>query len=179
MDITNLALKDFLKQDIEVIQDTMSVLNYIKPTETTRQLFDLSLRDVQDTKDNLASGTFEELIKCVYTIEAISPKAVLNMKIVDFWGKVMSIKEQVSKINHMEQVSLTSNHTNFKWEAVEGGKRMAKFGIYNTLDTLSGGDILKYEAILNLPYADVFTKLYMNRMKSDLEQEMANLKTQK
>lgn len=157
----------------------MSLLKFLKPVDTKRRLFDLKLRDVQDTKDSLSEGTFEELIKCVSIVEDIDTDAVLKMRIVDFWGRIMSIKKQIEDINHMERVSLTSEHANYKWEAVNGGERMSRFGIYNTLDTLSGGDILKYEAVYDLPYADVFTKLYMNRLKGDLEIEMSQLKTHK
>ena len=178
-EIINYKLSVFLEQGIEKIEEYMGLMRYMKPIETKRQIFDLRLRDVQDVKDNLAEGTFKELIRCVEIAEDLDKEEVMKMKIVDFWGKVLSVKKQIEDINHMERVSLSTDRTNFHWEAVNGGDRLAKFGIYNTLDTLADGDILKYEAVLDLPYADVFTKMYMNRVKADIEAEMAQLKTRR
>lgn len=178
-DIINYKVSQFLRKDIKVIEQYINVLKYLKPYETKKKIFDLRLRDVQDTKDNLAAGTFEDIIKCVMLTEELTYEEVLKMGIVEFWGLVKSITKQIEDINHMESVSLTSEYPNFKWEAVGGSEKLSKFGIYNTLDKLSDGDILKYEAILDLPYADVFVKLYMDRIKGDLQHEMSQLKTRR
>lgn len=177
--IVNYKLKDFISKTEQEITEYLNIIKYIKPIDTKLDIFSMTLRDVQAIKDYATAGTFEDLIATVMITEELEYKDVINMKIVSFWGKVLSIKEQLETINHQESVALTSETPNFKWEAVDGSNRMSKFGIYNTLDNLSGGDILKYEAILNLPYSDVFTKMYMNRVKGDIEQEMNKLKTNK
>lgn len=56
-----------------------------------------------------------------------------------------------------------------------------KYGPLNTLETLSGGDILKYELVKGLMYDEVYTKLLMNRdikryEKSYREISMAQMK---
>lgn len=177
--VENFKLSDFLQKDMDFIEEYMRIMQYLKPTKTKNKVFDMRLRDVQDIKDNLSQGTFEDIIKCVVITEEKDFDTVLKMKIINFWGLVLSIKKQIEDINHMERVSLDSDQVNFRWEGVNGGERLAIFGIYNTLDTLSGGDILRYEKILDLPYSDVFTKMYMNRVKADIEMEMSQLKTRK
>ena len=175
--LKNYTLNIFLKQSQSQIEDTMTMLRYMRPRDTGRQAFDLSLREVQSLKDNLLQGDFNSLIECVRVLEDIEVDEIMRMNIVSFWGKVLSIKKQIEDININETKTLSSDHANFKWEAVNGSDKMSKFGIYNTLDTLSGGNILLYEQILDLPYADIFIKMYMNRVKSDLDTEMSQLKT--
>ena len=62
---------------------------------------------------------------------------------------------------------------------VEGSQRMSKFGIYNTLENLSGGDILKYKEIKNLKYSEVFMVLLMKKTASDIRADMAKIKDHK
>lgn len=175
--INNYKVKDFLKKDIETIEEYIGILKYINPTKTKNKIFDMTLRNVQSIKDYLLEGTFEELIKCAIITEEKTEKEILSIGIVEFWGIIQGIVKQIEDINHMERVSLTSEHANFKAEAVNYSEKMSKFGIYNTIDRLANGDITKYETILDLPYADVFTKMYMDRVKSDLEKDMSNIKT--
>lgn len=46
-----------------------------------------------------------------------------------------------------------------------GIKRFEKYGINNTIDALAGGDMLKWEEVLLMPYGVVFMKLRMNKEK--------------
>lgn len=43
-----------------------------------------------------------------------------------------------------------------------GIKTFEKYGVSNTIDSLAGGDILKWEAVCQLEYELVFQKLRMN-----------------
>lgn len=176
-EIKNYKLKDFLKKDEETIQQYITVLTLSGTIPTKNEVFYLKLREVQDIRDHLTAGTIDNLIHAVAITEGKTYDEVQKLKILDFFRLVNSIVEQIEQISTAEQTSLSSEHPNFKWEAVNGSDKLAKFGIYNTLDTLSGGDITKYEQILDLSYSDVFTKMYMERVKADLEIEMNQLKT--
>lgn len=44
-----------------------------------------------------------------------------------------------------------------------GIKQLDKYGMMNLIDSLAGGDILKYEAVLMMEYTVAFTKLRMNK----------------
>ena len=72
---------------------------------------------------------------------------------------------------------MTPSSLNVKWETVDGSARMAKFGIYNTLESLSGGDALKYKKYMEMEYSEVFTILLMRKTASDLQTEMNKIKT--
>lgn len=174
--ITNFKLKEFFKQDYELQQEYIQVLKLLKPVETKLEVFHLKLKDVEFIKQNLTSDNDDDIIEIISKVQDIKLEDVYELGIVEIFGLIASVKEQLEQIIKAEQSSLVSENTNIKWEAVNGSERIAKFGIYNTLNTLSQGDILKWEAIMNLEYADVFMKLLLDKTNNDLQQEMQNIK---
>lgn len=175
--IKNIRLSRLLLSNAEEIQQIITLMNHLKPIDTKQEIFYLKLREVQDIKEHLTEGTIDNLINAIMITEELSYGKVLRMRLLDFFPRVNSIVKQVETINSAEQTSLSSDHSNFKWEAVGGADKLSKFGIYNTLDNLSKGNILKWNEVLDLSYADIFTKLYMDTVKGDLEQEMNLIKT--
>lgn len=75
-----------------------------------------------------------------------------------------------------EEARLTPSEVNVKWEMVNGSEKMSKFGIYNTLESLSGHDALKYKKYMNMNYSEVFTILYMRKTAAELQAEMDKIK---
>ena len=53
-----------------------------------------------------------------------------------------------------------------------------QYGALNTLETLSGGDILKYELVKGLMYDEVYTKLLMNKDKRIFEKNYRDIVTE-
>jgi len=178
-EIKNYELGEFFKQSPELIQQYVEVLQHVKPVDTANDVFHLKLKDVEFIKENLLSDTDEELLEIIAKVQGIKLKKVLKIKVVEFFGLLNSIKEQLIQINKAEAASLVSENTNFKWEAVNGSDRLSMFGIYNTLESLSGGDILKWNDIMELTYSDVFMKLYINKINADLQHEMNQIKETK
>ena len=171
--INNIKVKEFGSLSYDEAMDIVTLMMYVKPLETPTPIFNMRFRDVQDLKDLMVSGTVADIVRCV----EICCGSIEDMRILEFFRYLNSIKDQLESIAHAEEVSLSSDRPNFKWEAVNGSERMKRFGVYNTLDSLAGGDILKWDAVLDLEYADVFTKLYMEKTKADIESEMNQLKT--
>ncbi|WP_431137468.1 hypothetical protein [Psychroserpens mesophilus] len=200
-EIKNYKLKDFLKQPTELILEYVEILRLLKPIETKYDIYNLKLKEVEFIKENLNLTNDETIIEIISMVQGyedyVTPKwltkilpskvvqylnakkkrKVLNLRITEFFGLLNNVKNQLEQISKAEASSLTSEHTNIKWEQVNGSERLQKFGIYNTLDALADGDILKYDAIMNLEYSEVFTKLLMNKTNSDLQHEMQNIKT--
>lgn len=175
--IKNYKLKDFKKQPIETMMEYIHILQFTLPIETKQEVFKMKLKEVEEIKKGLNSADDDVLIHLVGMVEQLTRKEVLNLSITRFFGLFNSIKEQTEKIVEAEQNGLSPNYTNVKWEQVEGGKRLSKFGIYNTLDQLSNGDVMKYDEILELPYDVVFLKLRMEKIKADLQHEMEQIKS--
>lgn len=175
--ITNFKLKDFFKQPIELVKEYVNLLQNLEPTPTKNKVFHLKLKDVEFIKQYLTSSDDGEIIKILSIVEDISESQVLHLTIVEVYGLINSIKEQIEIINKAELSSLSSDNTNIRWEAVNGSERLKKFGIYNTLDSLSKGDILKWNDIMELPYSEVFIKLQMDKTNNDLQEEMKQIKS--
>lgn len=178
-EIINFKLKDFLLQDAELVREYLLALQYLKPAKTKKEVFHLKLKHVEHIKKNLYSNEDSELIKIVARVQGLKVKEVFELKIVEFFRIVASVKQQLDTIAKAEDNRLSPSSINLKWEAVNGDEKMSKFGIYNTLESLSGGDILKYKRIMNLPYSEVFTALLMKKTAQDLQREMEAIKTTK
>ena len=191
-EIINFKLRKFLKQDKELIEKYVLMLQYIKPLKTKKQAIRLTLQKVEYLKKYINSHEDNSLIEIVKIFQGFyewnifgyniskpyffGTRKVLNMKIIELFRILASAKKQIEIIVKAEANSLSSENINGKWEAVGGSERMAKFGIYNTLDALSKEDILKHKKIMQLEYADVFTVLYMRSTRKEINQEMDAIK---
>lgn len=177
IEIENFTLIEFLNQGQDLIENYVVALSYLKPRKTKRQLFDMKLKHVELIKTTIDSGQDRDLIKIMSKVQKCTEEEVLDFPILEFFGLLKSIREQLKIIVTAEENALTPSESNLKWEAVNGGERMSKFGIFNTLEMLSGGDATKYKYYLNLSYSEVFTILLMRKTASDLAREMEKIKT--
>lgn len=177
MEITNYKLIDFFNQDRNLIDEYVVALRYIKAKETKRELFHMKLKHVEMIKQTIGSGNDRDLIKVVSKVQKCTEKKVLDMKIIDFFGIVNSIKKQLQVIVKAEENALTPSDVNMKWELVRGSERMEKFGIYNTLDHLTGKKPHLYKVYMNMDYSEIFTILYKWKTEEDLQKEMNQIKT--
>ena len=177
MEIENFKLIDFFKQPPELISKYITILRYIPAKKTKRAIFNMKLKHVEKIKQTINSDEDNDLIVIVSKVQKITEEAVFDLPIIEFFGIVSSIRGQMKVITAAEENGLTSSHTDFKWESVNGSERMAKFGIYNTLESLSGGDALKYKYYMNMNYYEIFTILLMRKTAADLQREMSLIKT--
>lgn len=173
MTINNRSLKDFL---LKGSQDEMRLLTHLKPTETKKEVRHLTFMEVQNLKTWLSTGKMEDVLKAVGLVQDVSKEELIKIDIVTFFGILNALKRQLESIVQAEERGLSGGVTNVKWEAVNGSERMQKYGMYNTLDNLSGGDITKWEQIKNLRYSEVFLKLMMDKDKEILSKEMEAIK---
>lgn len=173
MTINNRSLKDFL---LKGSPDEMRVLSHLKPTTTKLEVRHLTFIQVQNLKSWLSSGEMEHILKAVELVQDISREELKEIDVVTFFGILNSLKKQLESIVQAEERGLSGGPTNIKWEAVNGAERMSKYGMYNTIDNLSGGDITKWDQIKNTRYSEVFLKLMMEKDKEILSKEMEGIK---
>lgn len=176
-EITNYKLIDFLSLPEQTREEYFVILRYLKPIETKERLFYIKLKHVERCKEAFSDGMTENILKVVAKLEGMTKEGVLKMPILRFFGLLASIRDQLKKLMEMEKTHLTPLFVDKKWQAVEGSEKMSIFGIYNTLEALSGGDALKYKAYMNLNYSEIFTILYMRRTLADLQHQMSLIKT--
>jgi hypothetical protein len=60
-------------------------------------------------------------------------------------------------------------------EKAAGIKNFEPFGVINTVNSLAGGDVLKWESIMQLPYEKYFTKLLLNKVESEYQKKYQKL----
>ena len=175
-EIVNYKLKDFIRMKIELIEEYASALTFIEPIETKKELFYMPLRFVDFVKTHLASDNIEDILEIIGQLTDRTHEEVLEIRVVEFYRTLKGIKKQLEEIIKLEKDRLSGNAVDFRWEAVNGSERLAPFGIFNTLDNLSGGDITKWDEIHDMPYDKVFTKLFMDTVRADIEIEKSKIK---
>jgi hypothetical protein len=87
------------------------------------------------------------------------------------------IRAQYARINEMEGQYLT-NQPDIKLMQA-GIKELDVLGDINTIDSLAGGDILKWESIRDLPYSEVFNKLLKNTIEARINKKLVEINKQK
>lgn len=69
-----------------------------------------------------------------------------------------------------ESKNLTAKHT--QEQKAAGIEKFSRFGVKNLLDALAGGDVLKYESIMLLPYKLVTEKLLMFKVENEYHKKL-------
>lgn len=87
------------------------------------------------------------------------------------------VKEQYTRINDLEERMLVSPPDVKLLQA--GIRELDVLGDYNTIDSLAGGDILKWEAIRQMKYSEVFNKLLKNTIESRINKRLVEINKQK
>jgi hypothetical protein len=63
--------------------------------------------------------------------------------------------------------------------AAAGVERMNVFGHLNVIDSIAGGDPLKWEAVRKLPYHVIFDKQYKSTIENDIQKKLMEANTKK
>ncbi len=191
--ITNYKIKDFFKiNDDELISAYMEFLNYLNPlkevTNPKRNWYKkgreklqikavrmLSFGDVTNIRNNFNSPTENSIIDSVSILTGLSYKEVMNFTILEFYGIISYIRAELIELSAIEENELADDHFDKNIEAVNANKRMAKFGVLNTINAIADNDVLKWKEIEKLPYLTVLAKLMMDNEKNKIQREIAEL----
>ncbi|PZR18854.1 MAG: hypothetical protein DI539_16070 [Flavobacterium psychrophilum] len=179
MKITNYTMKEFLQlTDATKIEEYLLLLKHLHPANSIKdpngnsliikRVDNLSFGKVNQMRDLMFEATLDSVIQAFSILTGIQSDEVSNIRITDFWGVRNRIEKEILEIIEREKI-LTSEETDPVMIEAKVGKRLAKFGVINTLDNLAGGDITKYKEIEDLPYLLVFAKLLR-------EKELAEIK---
>lgn len=176
MEIINYKLINFLNLPIEQIEKYIVALKYLKPRETKNQIYRMKLKDVEMIKQLLNISNIRDLITIISKVQDIKEKKVLDLKIIEFFRLVNSVGKQIKRILQAEENAFTPNEIDVKVEMVRSSERMAKFGIFNTLDVLTHKQPHLNDVYRNMRYDEIFTTLVMWKEEMDIQNEMNKLK---
>src|SRR6185436_1381073 len=104
----------------------------------------------------------EELIPYIEEQSVISVMSICNY-----------LCSEVEKLCKKENDALVSPPTGEEMRA--GIERFAEFGSMNSIDAIAMGDITKYEAVQMMDYGTWFTKMKMNKVKSEYQKKLQTI----
>lgn len=175
--IENVKTKHFLQLPPHQMEKVLKVLQFVKPTpfikvgwlhrkKGVRSITELSFKEVSELKFLLTNPKTANPLKAVEKVYKINP---LNLKIITLWGCVNFLKNEVEKVLKAEAERYRSEPSKYA-DILEsaGGKELAKFDDISVLDTLTGGNILNFEKVENLPYSLVHYYLWYRTEKENI-----------
>ncbi len=105
----------------------------------------------------------------------IGTEEIEPLGIVEFYTAFNYVHDSYIKMIQRENTVL---HYDPEMEELEAGiDSLRKFGRLSTIDALAGGDILKHNEIVELPYSRVFTKMYLELEKSKFQKALIKIKS--
>lgn len=146
-----------------------SIIKYGKRSDTYKGVkYDFIRLPYWLVKVELASALQEgNLFKAVEIV--VGEEVEQNKESASF---ALWLFDSFKQILEMEEKALSSKPNQKLIDA--GIERMNIFGELNIINTLANGDLLKYEEVKNIPYEDVFNKLLMDKIESEINKEYAD-----
>jgi hypothetical protein len=139
----------------------------IKPLHDS--LWSLPWTDIIELRQALADNNLEKAINIVYKINKYQ---FLQLGIFNIYAAYLWIAHQFKDMMEIEIEQLSFDMDNEEKEA--GAEELQDFGYVVALDGLAGGDVLKYDAYLKLPYSKVFRKLCLDKTRYEINKNMQN-----
>lgn len=173
--LEKISVIDFFS-DEAAVNEWLPFLVIQEPLDDVPNIWYCSLELIDEIKSKLSNASFEVVILLMSKVLKKSEDEVKNMLVVNFFRRLKNIEKQLEELIKMEEFYLKTKHHDKKFEIVKGGKRLMPFGIYNTVDRLAKGDILKWDEVFKLPYIKVFTKLRIDKENNDINYEMTKIK---
>lgn len=107
----------------------------------------------------------------------VDTEDIERVGIFDFYRAFNFITQQFNTLIERENKVLSYEPDAEEFEA--GIQSLGKFGRLATIDSLSGGDLLKHKEIIELPYSRVFTKLYLESEKAKYQKKLQTIRANK
>ena len=126
------------------------------------------VKNIQDVI-NKETVTYSEMTEVIVLASELPVKTICRTKWHEVFAFYNFVVESIKRVNELEkQLSYEPSAR----ELSAGIERYDAFGWFVTLDRLAGGDMLKYEAIGNLKYCDVFAKLKLNKVDREFNERL-------
>lgn len=140
-------------------------------------LIHFSFKFLKETlPDLIKKGNFERLF-----IEAFRERGIFvfypdinRLDYNDMMYHLFWILDELTAIAKMEKEYLSSDADNRLVAA--GIHHLDQFGNLNLIDSLAGGDILKWQEVQKLPYSVIFDKQYKTIIEANIQRKLAKIK---
>ena len=176
MELENITFLEYVNLKDKSLYNYAS--KFSRKLNTANDLFDigpftsLTFGQVKDAQHLFNDGVnWENLFKFVCQLKNTHKKHLAKNKFFELCMFRQYVAEQLNEIYNIElNLFHEVNHT----DEAAGIDKLAKFGVMIQIDKLAGGDVLKYDAIKQMPYNLCFTKLLL-----DKETDLYNMRKNK
>ena len=171
------AYTEHVKGDVKAFVDDV-ITTGIKPNNVLRvdnkkvlptqdDFWQLRWIDIIMLRNAIQNSQMLEAMQVVYQFK---PKDFFTLDVFNCFAVYKWITEQLSEIAKAEENELASDPSSE--EKAAGVEQLEEFDYAVSLDVIAGGDVLKYDAILEQPYAVIFRKLCLEKTKNEIQQNL-------
>lgn len=177
MKLRNITLAEFISLDSEQAEDYIFALKYCKESEPRDVLGfgDITKKPFGEVKDWQYLVSRPNAID--QAIKNIGYESIKLLSVFEFFAHYRYICSEVERVNVIENELLSYDPTPEEMEA--GLDVFGKFSPILQIDSLAAGDVLKYNAIRQLPYEDALTKLALDKERNDYQRRFNKILTRK
>jgi len=132
-----------------------------------QSLWELRWTDIIELREALSTN---DLVKAICLVYKIKPNQFNQLEIFNVYAVYLWIVTQFKVMMETEIEQLTLDLDDEEKQA--GAEDLQDFGYVVALDGLAGGDILKYNDYLLIPYAKIFRKLVLDKTRYEINKNM-------
>lgn len=185
-----MRLYDFLQLPEEKQKELLPALKVLKPLSnyTRRPWFkkrthgvkdsitELTFGEVNIVKRYVIKGTMEDLIEAFKIVYKCKARDIIRMEVIQFYRCMIFITNEVDKIINMERQHWDTEPTDHDAKLQQAGvKELERFGDLPMIDSLAGGDILRYNDIEKLNYLEVHYILWYRAIQTNIQNRFQKL----
>ena len=148
---------------------------YFQWKPRVNSLFELEYKWVIRIKENLGSTTLnavKDILMAVYDIR--TDEQFYSCSVFDVFAAYAWIVEEVEGIYAVEKQKLYKKPTQKQVSA--GIEDFEQLDDIPSIDALAGGDIMKWNMILDLPYGQVLRKFLLTKIQNEYNERYSTLK---
>lgn len=185
-----MTLYDFIQLPEEKQKELLPALKVLKPLSnyTRRHWFkkrthgvkesitELTFGEVNSIKRLVMRETTEYLLRAFEIVYKCKARDVIRMEVIQFYRCMIFITTEVDKIIKMEQQHWNTEPTDHDAKLQQAGvKDLEQFGDLPMIDSLAGGDILRYNDIEKLNYLEVHYILWYRAVQTNIQNRFQKL----
>ena len=178
-----MTLYDFIQLSEEQQKELLPALKVLKPLPnyTRRHWFKKHIHGVKNTiKREVMRGTTEGLMNAFELVYKCTKKDMMKLSVVRFYRCMRFIINEVDSVMRLEQHHWKVEPTEYDGRLQEAGvKELEMFGDLPMIDSLAGGDILRYNDIEGLNYLDAHYILWYRATQANIQNRFQKLMANK
>lgn len=159
----------------------MDILKHLCPNDfyrwkTAKQIPSLPYFQVQNIREAMMRGTFEDMAYIFKIVFNIKRKTLARMRIVHFFGLFNFVLRELEKISNIERVLASESEP----ELVQAGiSELERFGQLNPLDAIGKAYSRHPKEVETWAWDYCFSLLYKQKVEADIQKKYTEIMNNK